>query len=250
MIVTKNHSSKTSDRLPTQKKPRSRKQKTNPTENPTHLKFTCVTRESVEPTPGDMTCEAQHSESFLSNVQDVERMNLVLTSIGCTIRHIRDVHDQSEPMNRPPGLFAGSVVPDLDIPEYCKRLSKYFQCSASAFVTAMVYIDRFTTITSVTINRFTVHRLLSISLTIAVKFLEDVHFSNGYYARVSGLGITEFCRLEFEMITVMGFGLTISQLEFGAYLQELLGHPLKCTGCDPEKSERQNSRPSKKVRPG
>ncbi len=113
--------------------------------------------------------------------------------------------------------FTGTSVPAMDLDDYCNRLLKYFRCSPVVFVCAAVYIDRFVNNSDTTIHRLTVHRLLVIALSIAVKVHEDSHYSNAYYSHVGGLDVNEFNDLEAQMLEAIDFFLFIDPGDLEQY---------------------------------
>jgi hypothetical protein len=82
-------------------------------------------------------------------------------------------------------------------------------------------MDRFVNCSSLTINRGNVHSLLVVSLTLAIKFHEQVYESNEYYAIVGGVDTDIFNDLEMTILETIEFNLKISDAEFDEYKQLL-----------------------------
>lgn len=172
-----------------------------------------------------------HTNQMMNfTINDIEKYaNEIIQGTACTLEHIRDVNDWK---SKPESLtFVGKDIPDLGIVDYCHRLQKYFRCSPSVSLGALIYIDRFVNCSDVTINRLTIHRLLIVAFTISVKYFEDLHFSNSYYAQVGGVDLKELNRLEAFMLSAMQFNLHISETEFQQYFSELAMHPQMCPSC-------------------
>lgn len=70
-------------------------------------------------------------------------------------------------------VFDGSKAPTMNIRQYMERIYKYAACSASCFVVAYIYIDRFIQATGFRLTSLNVHRLLITSLMVAAKFMDD-----------------------------------------------------------------------------
>jgi len=151
---------------------------------------------------------------------------------ACTLSHISDVNDWK---GAPPVSmqFIGKDVPDLPLKEYMERLARYFKCSPSVFLAAMIYIDRFINRSNVTINRLTIHRLLIVSFVISAKFNEDLHYSNAYYAQVGGIDLAELNQLESLMVQVLSWDFSVDPSNFQQYFKELSVHPQMCHACNP-----------------
>ncbi|EZG44767.1 cyclin, partial [Gregarina niphandrodes] len=85
--------------------------------------------------------------------------------------------------------FDSIAIPLISLEAYISRLKKLFYCSSECFILALVYLDRLQELhDSVRVNCFNVHRLFLVALLVAVKFFDDVSFTNEYYAKVGGIG--------------------------------------------------------------
>jgi len=56
------------------------------------------------------------------------------------------------------------------------------------------------------------------SFLIACKFLDDVFYSNEYYARIGGVSVRELNILEVHMLKHIGFNLVVADEEFDTYV--------------------------------
>jgi len=103
----------------------------------------------------------------------------------------------------------------MTVHAYLTRLSTYFQCSNECFVLGLVYINRILRLyPSLRICKLNVHRLVLTSLVLAMKFFDDVHYQNAYYAKVGGIQTKEMNNLEFEFLQLLNWKLHVSPLEF------------------------------------
>ncbi|KAI4304495.1 hypothetical protein MLD38_039994 [Melastoma candidum] len=107
-------------------------------------------------------------------------------------------------------IFHGVRAPALSVCQYIDRIYKYFGCSPSCFVMAVIYVDRFLRNTEVLLTSLNVHRLLITSMTIAAKFMDDAFFNNAYYAKVGGVSTSELNRLELKFLFSIDFRLQVS----------------------------------------
>lgn len=62
-------------------------------------------------------------------------------------------------------------------------------------------------------NIFNVHRILLVSVLLAVKANEDVHFDNKHYSKVGGIVLSELNELEIAMLERFKFDLKVSVTE-------------------------------------
>ena len=127
-------------------------------------------------------------------------------------------------MNRP-------INSDLPVAAYIDRLRKYFRCSDVVFICALIYIDKYLLDQKLDIHQLCIHRLLLVFLVIAVKFLEDVHFQNAYYAKVGGITTLELNSLEKSCLISIGFKLDIKPEVLISYCSQIMSHALGCVSC-------------------
>ena len=104
--------------------------------------------------------------------------------------------------NKINNLFMVHSTINVPIIYYINRIIKYFKCSDSFIILALIYINRLHQLSpNIKINNnYSFHKLLTTSCVISCKFLEDCHFNNSFYAKIAGISLTEFNILEIEML--------------------------------------------------
>jgi len=125
----------------------------------------------------------------------------------------------------PAGLLAGSgspfhgaTSPDITLEKYLARCWKFAGCSDACFVLAHVYIDRLIELhPQLLITANCVHRLLIASLVLAVKFLDDIYYSNAFLARVGGVSTQELNSLELALLGLLDYRLQVQPELMEAY---------------------------------
>lgn len=124
----------------------------------------------------------------------------------------------------PISVFFSVTKPEIETKVYIQRLVKYSQCSKSAFVVALVYLNRLEQKDEVlAVTAFNMHRLIICALMIAAKMLDDRCFSNAHYARVGGISaVQEVNRLEVEMLQLLDHRLIVSSEEYAAEAHRIL----------------------------
>uniref|UniRef100_A0A7S0BSL4 Cyclin n=1 Tax=Rhodosorus marinus TaxID=101924 RepID=A0A7S0BSL4_9RHOD len=105
----------------------------------------------------------------------------------------------------------------LDI--YVNRLYRYINCSNVAYLTALVYLRRIQILDPrCRLTYENIHRLYATALLLAIKYHDDEHYSNKFYAHVFGMsGLAEINELEGLMLSLLGFRMSISQGEYYDY---------------------------------
>eukprot|EP00188_Purpureofilum_apyrenoidigerum_P002020 Plantae.Rhodophyta-Purpureofilum_apyrenoidigerum.ctg2197.p1 GENE.Plantae.Rhodophyta-Purpureofilum_apyrenoidigerum.ctg2197~~Plantae.Rhodophyta-Purpureofilum_apyrenoidigerum.ctg2197.p1 ORF type:complete len:184 (-),score=39.95 Plantae.Rhodophyta-Purpureofilum_apyrenoidigerum.ctg2197:212-763(-) len=115
--------------------------------------------------------------------------------------------------------FFGTHVLTFSMRSYLRRLMERLNCSNSAFITALIYLDRLMVVNPC--NRVTplnVHRLYTTALLLAVKYHDDLVYSQSYYAECFGMqGTEEINTLEAHLLDMLSFRLSVSEKEYETY---------------------------------
>jgi hypothetical protein len=120
-------------------------------------------------------------------------------------------------------MFYSAFKQPFSLDFYVRRLVQYTNCSASAFVVAMVYLDRLQQATpGLRLGHMNCHRLLITAVVLAAKYLDDEVYSNAYYARVGGLTTQELNRLEAAMLDLLSWNLSVSPATYALFEDSLL----------------------------
>ncbi|KAF8038770.1 hypothetical protein BT93_B1350 [Corymbia citriodora subsp. variegata] len=136
-------------------------------------------------------------------------------------------------------VFHGSRAPAMSVRQYLERICKYTSCSASCFVVAYIYINRFLERTGGCLTSLNVHRLLITSVVVASKFIDNAGSNNGYFAKVGGISNAEMNRMEVNFLFKLDFRLCISAEEFEMCCSQLqtegsakyqIDRSIKCCG--------------------
>lgn len=122
-----------------------------------------------------------------------------------------------------PRMFFGEKRQKFGMDLYVKRLVELLQCSDSAFVTAIIYLDRLQMLNPANgITHLNVHRLFATALLLAVKYHDDEHYSNTYYAEAFGMrSLEEVNRLEVELLKLLDYRLNVDEKDYNMYKQRL-----------------------------
>jgi hypothetical protein len=123
-------------------------------------------------------------------------------------------------------VFDSSSVPPIEIEKYLMRLAVTFRCSDASFVAALIVVDRLLAYDGgrLPLTKRNVHRVFLASLVVAVKYHEDLVYSNGYYAKAGGVHVREVNRLERALLTSLDFGLRVHPEQYKFY-ENMLLHP-------------------------
>jgi len=158
---------------------------------------------------------ADDSANYDDPGQEVERAGeYFVTALANILTHLASLAGRPQRVTR----FHAIRAPQLSIHDYLMRIAKYFQCSHECFVLCLVYIDRIVKLhPEFTISNLNIHRLLVTSIMLAVKFFDDVYYSNSYYAKVGGVKTREVNALEAQFLQLIEWRLHVSPQEYDQY---------------------------------
>lgn len=116
-------------------------------------------------------------------------------------------------------VFDSSAIPPITIDKYLFRLSQYFRCSDASFIAALVLVDRLLEYDGgrLPLTTRNVHRLFLASLVVAVKYHEDLVYSNSHYAKAGGVQVREVNRLERVVVATLDFELRVEPELYRTY---------------------------------
>eukprot|EP00179_Madagascaria_erythrocladioides_P008350 CAMPEP_0198309980 /NCGR_PEP_ID=MMETSP1450-20131203/2186_1 /TAXON_ID=753684 ORGANISM="Madagascaria erythrocladiodes, Strain CCMP3234" /NCGR_SAMPLE_ID=MMETSP1450 /ASSEMBLY_ACC=CAM_ASM_001115 /LENGTH=321 /DNA_ID=CAMNT_0044012765 /DNA_START=284 /DNA_END=1249 /DNA_ORIENTATION=+ len=109
-------------------------------------------------------------------------------------------------------IFYSKEKPNFALQVYINRLVQYIDASESVFYTALLYMTRLQRKhPRMRIDDYNVHRILTTSIVLASKFLEDNVYTNRHYAHAGGMAnLEEMNQLETELLHLMEFDLNVS----------------------------------------
>lgn len=121
-------------------------------------------------------------------------------------------------------VFDSSAIPPISIDKYLMRLRSTFKCSDASFIAALIVVDRLLEYDGgrLPLTQTNVHRIFLASLVVAVKYHEDLVYSNSHYAKSGGVHLKEVNRLERVLLAALDFHLRILPEQYSQYEAALL----------------------------
>jgi len=113
--------------------------------------------------------------------------------------------------------FTSKYIPSITLIKYLERIMHYTEAEESTFIIALIYIDRIGKISNVILTPFNVHKLIFVSVLLAIKYNEDTIYNFNYYSLISGMSINELQQLEIDFVALLRFKLYINIIEFSNY---------------------------------
>eukprot|EP00182_Erythrolobus_australicus_P005052 CAMPEP_0185833204 /NCGR_PEP_ID=MMETSP1353-20130828/2535_1 /TAXON_ID=1077150 /ORGANISM="Erythrolobus australicus, Strain CCMP3124" /LENGTH=288 /DNA_ID=CAMNT_0028531459 /DNA_START=641 /DNA_END=1507 /DNA_ORIENTATION=+ len=136
--------------------------------------------------------------------------------------------------------FHGFKPPAISTVDYVRRIFSYSHCSPACFSTAMYYIDHLgqqRSRSEFCVTTLNVHRVFLVAILLAIKYMEDVSFSNEHFARVGGVSLTELNRLELSMLKALDFRLYVSAEDLRTYEATLVRECVEYLDADDLKAQ-------------
>ena len=125
--------------------------------------------------------------------------------------------------------FHSTRAPHISISDYVARFVEFCPYGSACFVMAFIYIDRIgQQLKGIPFNDLTSHKLLSTSIILGIKFVEDEVFDDDYFAAVAGVSVKEFLDLQSSFLELLDWKLSVNPEDFERYQSFLL-----CAGLCP-----------------
>jgi hypothetical protein len=118
-------------------------------------------------------------------------------------------------------IFNTNKIPRISILEYLHRINQFSEIERSTLICTLIYLDRITKTNSIMLTEYNVHKLLSMSIIVSIKYNEDVNFYNDYYSTITGFNLKEFNKIEAEYVCGINFNFFIKDDEFQTYKKYL-----------------------------
>jgi len=175
---------------------------------------------SVDATPSTVADEPEcdHFEADATAGSKKEKKKLI-AALARTYQAVVSVKTENDGITE----FHSARAPAITIHTYLIRVGKYFDCSDSCLLTALIYIDRVIKLhPTFPVCERSIHRLLGTSLMVAAKFYDDNFYSNTYYAEVCGLTVKEINKLEVEFCRLLAWNCNVSPTEYEEYRKRVM----------------------------
>merc|ERR1711964_600151 len=98
---------------------------------------------------------------------------------------------------------------------YFERMLEYLDCSNSCYICGFALLDRFSQKNpELSMDCLSCQQLIMLSMLASIKFNEDITYLNTYYAKIAGLTLQDFNKLEKKYIDLMNWNVEINEEEF------------------------------------
>ena len=121
-------------------------------------------------------------------------------------------------------IFNLKQIPKISVGDFIYRITYYSKIEDSTLISGLILLDRYCKKQKIILTIFNVHRLISISIIVAIKLLEDKYFTNKYYSKICGIDLSLFNQLEYEFICGLNFNLYIEKNFYYKYQNLILSN--------------------------
>ena len=155
------------------------------------------------------TEEIQVNEPLLNKINKI--LNIVLEE-NKNLKNYKEKKSSQKNMS-----FDSNKKPSLSIKDYLYRIQNYTEAEDNTLIIALMYIDRLSHISSIILTPYNIHRILFVSVLLAIKYNEDICFDFEFYAKIAGVPVKELKKMESDFVYLIQFKFYIKREEFEKY---------------------------------
>ena len=159
--------------------------------------------------------EINTTEEIQINEILLNKINKILTIVleeNKTLKNYKEKLSSQKNM-----AFTSYNKPSLSIKDYLYRIQSYSEAEDNTIIIGLMYIDRICEHSSVILTPYNIHRIIFVSILMAIKYNEDICFDYEFYAKIAGISMKELKILEREYIDLIKFHFFVGKEEFDKY---------------------------------
>ena len=162
-----------------------------------------------------------------SEIEKIELTNLNLlkaisSSLTLILEENQNLNNYQEKLRKQKRLlFTSSSIPNISIYDYLIRIQRYSIMEKNTLILSLIFIDRLCEYNNIILTYNNVHRILFVSIVIAIKYNEDKFYDNKYYAQIGGISLNELNKLENLFLEMCQYKLYVSVEVFEKYSKYL-----------------------------
>ena len=160
--------------------------------------------------------------SFFEDKKKGEKLNKLELNISTILTEISG--QNSNIKYNPDDPFSTKSPSNVTLQYFFGRIKKYAQIEKSTLISILIYADRMCTTSGIILNPHNIHRIILGCLLLAIKYNEDVYYTNEHYAKVGGVTLEELNQLEYFSFILLNFDLFISDDLYQKYLKYITNY--------------------------
>ena len=175
----------------------------------------------------DSSTSLSSNDEYNSNyIKNYSKQTIIIEAISTTLSNIiQDNHKypyyKSIIKNQRSSPFHSNNHINISISNLLNRVIKHCQIETSTLVTAIIYLDKIIS-EHLFLTKYNVFYLLIASLLLAIKINEDVIYTNKTYAKLFGVSLHKLNELEYVLLKMMNYKLTVKTQEYEMFYNELI----------------------------
>ena len=118
-------------------------------------------------------------------------------------------------------IFNTNKKPSVPVKKFLERVVKYCQPEPSTFIMSLIYLDNILLKTKTKLTCMNSYKLFYTCFVLSMKFNEDRHNSNKFYAKVCGVNINDFLLMEYRALKYLDFSLFIQSETYELYYNNI-----------------------------
>ena len=119
-------------------------------------------------------------------------------------------------------IFNIQKIPKLSIGDFIYRITYYTKVSEVTLISSLILMERYCKNNNIILTVYNIHRLLFISIMVNIKFMEDKHFLNSFYAMICDVKLSYLNKMEYEFLSGIQFQLLINKNVYYKYRNLIL----------------------------
>ena len=119
-------------------------------------------------------------------------------------------------------IFNIQKIPKLSIGDFIYRITYYTKISEVTLISSLILMERYCKNNNIILTLYNIHRLLFISIMVNIKFMEDKHFLNSFYAMICDVKLSYLNKMEYEFLSGIQFQLLINKNVYYKYRNLIL----------------------------
>ena len=167
------------------------------------------------PTGQGKSTDINTTEDIQMNEVLLNKINKILKIVMAENKNLKNYDEKLSSQKNMP--FTSYNKPSLSIREYLYRIQTYTEAEDNTIIIGLMYIDRICEHSSVVLTPYNIHRIIFVSILMAIKYNEDINFGFDFYAKIAGLPIKELKILEHNFIDLIKFHFFVDKDEFEKY---------------------------------
>jgi hypothetical protein len=119
-------------------------------------------------------------------------------------------------------IFNIQKIPKLSIGDFIYRITYYTKISEVTLISSLILMERYCKNNNIILTVYNINRLLFISIMVNIKFMEDKHFLNSFYAMICDVKLSYLNKMEYEFLSGIQFQLLINKNVYYKYRNLIL----------------------------